>query len=1507
MSGTEEFGNGGYGTGEFDRAGAEAGPGAAARTAPPTGPRVPAAGVPHQGPAAGGDATGGAGAGSGTGAAAPWLAAGGSVPYAEAVFGAAGQPDGTGQRAVGAGRRGVPDAQQRPAAGAAGAQVPPPRAQQQQGPGSGDVGYGGEAYGEGYVNGYGSRAGGVAQVPQQRFDASPFDSGFTQQGRRFDPREQSRPGSYEAVAGGQPPPQQQQQSGQPGQAGQSGFERGGYDPAASGVAPGAGFERQGYESGAYEQAGPPPGFDAPTTEFRPGPMFDEPTVRPGAPAPAPSPNGQQQPQVGAGAAPGAGVQGAPGGLNGRGSVFASRQAPVNGAPQAAGPAASGTTQRPSMSGPGTWTAAPPPAQQGSASPAQGPAGAPQEQQPSQDSAQPVSAGGSGQVPLGQPSISGIPRVPSPTTAGARPAVPDEPLPGPPPLPTRPPRAERQAQQAAQAQARNQGTASAQQAAAQRETLTPPRRPVGVPQQPQQQPQAQAQTPQAQAQQQPQQAQGSVGQQAVQPPAPQQERAADDLSSERLRSVAPVPPSRAAVSESPAATATRPASSGSFDALAEEGLEAQQPYGDEAVAVWQAPSADAGTAGVQQQSARPGTGQVPLPAQPQQQSPNTAPQQNPGQQNTVHQNPGRQNTAPPNAVPQNTVQSNTVQSNTVQPNTVQPNAAPQQASAQVAAAVQSAAPSRAEAAAASRARVQAPGQQHAQPQGQVQSPLQAGAAAPQAQTAPGTAAAAQAPHAAPQNSVQAAAAAAAAQLQRQQAPAQGAAAPTAVAPQQQPPQTSAPTTAAPAPRAAPSAATPAASPAAAATAEAATPTMPPPRGTRRRVAESAPGTAPAAPGPGPAKTEPATASASAPAQTPAGPQQAVSTSAAPAPIASQPAATPTPAPSSPAQKQNTAAPQDQQDAGDDSHRAPAYEDDALAAVYRVIHERRDVRNDFLPDEFPTETLTRILEAAHTAPSVGFSQPWDFLVIRDEAMRRRVHDLAVRQRRSYAASLPKARARAFAALKIEAILDTPVNIVVTCDPTRGGRHTLGRYTQPMMAPFSSCLAVENLWLAARAEGLGVGWVSFFDERELAAVLDLPDHLQVVAYLCVGYVKSFPQEPELAGAGWAKRRPLAWAVHEERFGRRALPGAQPISLLGETVDAIRGLDPEALAAARDRQSRMTKPPGSLGVLEAVSEQLAGLAGVCPPPLPEPAALAVFAADHGVHAQGVTPWPQEVTAQMVANFLAGGAVVNAFAKQVGAEVCVVDVGVNAELTAQSGLIPRKVRYGTADMTQGPALTREEVVAALEAGIETARDLVAAGNRCLLTGDMGIANTTASAALIAAFTGASPAQVTGYGTGIDEQTYAHKVEVVRAALQLHRPDPQDPLGVLAAFGGLEHAALAGFILGAAALRIPVVLDGVIAGAAALVAQALSPEVTVACVAGHRSAEPGHALALEALGITPLIDLELRLGEGSGAALALPLVGAAVRALREVATFDDAGVADASEASVLPPTERERT
>ncbi|RAO09540.1 Nicotinate-nucleotide--dimethylbenzimidazole pho sphoribosyltransferase [Micromonospora noduli] len=361
----------------------------------------------------------------------------------------------------------------------------------------------------------------------------------------------------------------------------------------------------------------------------------------------------------------------------------------------------------------------------------------------------------------------------------------------------------------------------------------------------------------------------------------------------------------------------------------------------------------------------------------------------------------------------------------------------------------------------------------------------------------------------------------------------------------------------------------------------------------------------------------------------------------------------------------------------------------------------------------------------------------------------------------------------------------------------------------------------------------------------------------------------------------------------------------MLETTIAAIRAADEGAMAAARELHGRLTKPAGSLGALEELSVRLAGLAGVCPPPLPEPAAVAIFAGDHGVHAQGVSPWPQEVTAQMIGNFLAGGAVVNAFARQAGASVTVVDVGVATPLPTDPAVldpavldpaVPRlvvaSVRQGTRDLTVTAALTRDEALAAVQTGIRIADELIDAGAGILLTGDMGIGNTTPAAVLIAAFTGADPLDTTGRGTGVDDPTYAHKVAVVRAALARHTPDPADPLGVLAAVGGLEHAALAGLILGAAARRTPVLLDGVIAVSAALAAAAFAPAAVDAMVAGHRSAEPGATVALRHLGLDPLIDLGLRLGEGTGALLALPVVTGAVRVLHEVATFDSAGVAE---------------
>ncbi|HEX3539542.1 MAG TPA: nicotinate-nucleotide--dimethylbenzimidazole phosphoribosyltransferase [Acidimicrobiales bacterium] len=347
-----------------------------------------------------------------------------------------------------------------------------------------------------------------------------------------------------------------------------------------------------------------------------------------------------------------------------------------------------------------------------------------------------------------------------------------------------------------------------------------------------------------------------------------------------------------------------------------------------------------------------------------------------------------------------------------------------------------------------------------------------------------------------------------------------------------------------------------------------------------------------------------------------------------------------------------------------------------------------------------------------------------------------------------------------------------------------------------------------------------------------------------------------------------------------------------------AVGTLDPRALAEATERQDRLTKPRGALGTLESVGIQLAGIAGECPPPLPTPAAVAVFAADHGVVAEGVTPWPQEVTAQMVANFVAGGAAINVLARHVGAQVTVVDVGVAGDVTGlgpdgAAGLSLRSVRRGTGNLAVEAAMTEEEARQALDIGAETAAELVSGGARCLITGEMGIGNTTAAAATIAALTGADPAAVTGRGTGVDDLTLARKIAVVEQALALHAgARAAGPIPTLAALGGLEIAALAGFIVGGAAARVPIIVDGVIADAALLVAVALVPEARAFCLAGHRSAEPGATAALASLGLTPLLDLSLRLGEGSGACLALPLVEAAARILREMATFDAAGVTD---------------
>ncbi len=344
-----------------------------------------------------------------------------------------------------------------------------------------------------------------------------------------------------------------------------------------------------------------------------------------------------------------------------------------------------------------------------------------------------------------------------------------------------------------------------------------------------------------------------------------------------------------------------------------------------------------------------------------------------------------------------------------------------------------------------------------------------------------------------------------------------------------------------------------------------------------------------------------------------------------------------------------------------------------------------------------------------------------------------------------------------------------------------------------------------------------------------------------------------------------------------------------LEHTLDSIRPLDAAAMEKAQERLDSLTKPVGSLGRLETIARQVAGVTGN---PLPHIGSkvIILMAGDHGVVEEGVTAYPQEVTSQMIANFLEGGAAINVLARHVGAEIALVDVGVKGDLPDYAGLRNMKVGHGTRNFLREPAMDRDQAITAIETGIQVVCEEIDSGSDLVATGDMGIGNTTASSALLAIFGGYEPEDVVGRGTGVTDDGLRLKARVIRSALERHAPNPLDPIGALASVGGFEIGGLAGVILGAAARRVPVVIDGFISGAAALVACGLNPHVKEYLIASHLSAEAGHRAMLLTLGLEPAIVLDMRLGEGTGAALGMSLVEAAVRLLGEMATFEGAGI-----------------
>ena len=555
----------------------------------------------------------------------------------------------------------------------------------------------------------------------------------------------------------------------------------------------------------------------------------------------------------------------------------------------------------------------------------------------------------------------------------------------------------------------------------------------------------------------------------------------------------------------------------------------------------------------------------------------------------------------------------------------------------------------------------------------------------------------------------------------------------------------------------------------------------------------------------------------------------------------------------------------------------YDDARRQAVYDVIAERRDIRR-FRPDDVDDDILQRVLAAAHQAPSVGLMQPWRLIVIRDARTRSEIRALAQRERLRQAQQFDE-RARHFLDQKIEGVIEAPLGVCVCCDHGTDEDVVLGRGTIPETDIYSTACAVQNLWLAARAEGLGAGWVSFYRPADLRLLLDLPDRVEPIAYLCLGWPDEQPVRPTLETVGWSKRLALDEVVMHERW-------AQGDAVRTPAVHRSPAVDRSAATAARDRLDQLVKPAGSLGALETLIERWAQITGSAPPPHLQ-AGILVCAADHGHVRHATSLFDGIVSSQVAAAAARGETAVSVLCAGGDHHLLIADVGLRGETPPD--VRDLKVAEGSADLTATAALTAEQLTAAMKAGAELANELASRGVDCLVLGEIGIGNTATAAALTCALTGASPEHAVGRGSGLDSAGLERKRAIVAAALARHGAR-LPPLEALRCVGGLELAALAGAASAAAALRLPALLDGYAVAAAGLAAAQLDPLAREAMIATHRSAEPGHGLVLTELGLEPLLDLRLRLGEASGALLALPLITAAGALHRQMGTFEESGV-----------------
>lgn len=535
-----------------------------------------------------------------------------------------------------------------------------------------------------------------------------------------------------------------------------------------------------------------------------------------------------------------------------------------------------------------------------------------------------------------------------------------------------------------------------------------------------------------------------------------------------------------------------------------------------------------------------------------------------------------------------------------------------------------------------------------------------------------------------------------------------------------------------------------------------------------------------------------------------------------------------------------------------------------ALARVIGARRDIRR-FRPDTVPAPVVERLLAAAHQAPSVGHSQPWRFVVVTDPTSRARAAAMADRCRVTQAAGLDPESGRRLLDLDLEGIREAPLGIVVGCDRRAPAAGVLGRATFADADMWSCACAIQNLWLAARAEGLGVGWVTLFEPDDLRGLVGAPEGVTTLGWLCVGWPDERPPEPGLERRGWSARLPLSEVVLHEHWPAGPSAPAPPVSRLAPPSQA-------AVVAARDLGDDLLTPAGSLGSLDrAVDRVLAATGPAAGDPDRTGGHLVIVGSDHPVAALGVSAFSTDVTRSVAEASVAGASLGAVAAAQAGLAVCFVDAGVSG--SPVDGAVVLRPLGSRGDLVNSDGLTRSDVDRLVGGGADLAARLAGgSGGRLLAVGEIGVANTTVAAALGSALIGCEPSSLVGPGAGSDSAIVARKVEVVTAAVL--RAGQADAMTLLGRLGGGEVAFLTGLILGAAASGAVVVLDGMATCVAALAAVRIEPAVSARLVAGQRSRETGHTEVLAALGLEPLLDLRLRAGEGVGAAMAVSLLRA---------------------------------